>query len=98
MWEFPGGKIEPGESEYEAIAREIEEEFGWNVSPKRLVSSVYHEYSEFAINLKIIEVSMDFSKICRQILGGHHTMKLAGSTILTGLISLKQIMKLRPKF
>ena len=62
VWEFPGGKIEPGESEYEAIAREIEEEFDWNVSPKRLVSSAYHEYSEFAINLKIIEVSMDFSE------------------------------------
>ena len=62
MWEFPGGKIEYGESDYEAIVREIEEEFGWNVVPNRLVSSIYHEYPEFAINLKIIEVSMDFSE------------------------------------
>ena len=62
VWEFPGGKIEHGETDYAAIVREIKEEFGWSVSPNRLVSSIYHEYSEFAINLKIIEVSMDFSE------------------------------------
>jgi len=58
MWEFPGGKIENGESEYEAIVREMNEEFGWIVYPNRIVSSIHHEYPTFAINLKVIEVSI----------------------------------------
>ena len=30
-WEFPGGKVEPGETDKEAVVREINEEFGINV-------------------------------------------------------------------
>ena len=63
LWEFPGGKIEHGESKFEAIIREMDEEFGWTVSPIRLVTHIYHEYSDFAINLNIIEVSLEINTI-----------------------------------
>ena len=33
-WEFPGGKVEPGENEYQAIEREIKEEFELNIHAK----------------------------------------------------------------
>jgi 8-oxo-dGTP diphosphatase len=36
-WEFPGGKVEMGERDEEALAREFEEEFGVAVSAKRLL-------------------------------------------------------------
>lgn len=62
IWEFPGGKVEDGESDFEAIIREMDEEFGWKVYPNRIVSSNYHEYSTFAINLKVIDISMEFSE------------------------------------
>lgn len=58
LWEFPGGKIEHGESKFDAIIREMDEEFGWNVSPTRIVACIHHEYPDFAINLNIIEVTI----------------------------------------
>jgi 8-oxo-dGTP diphosphatase len=36
-WEFPGGKVEPGESEGEAAVREFDEEFGLRVEPGGII-------------------------------------------------------------
>ena len=54
-WEFPGGKIEHGESEMTAIEREIKEEFEIEIKAnKNLINNVY-KYPTKTINLKLIE-------------------------------------------
>ncbi len=62
-WEFPGGKVEDGESYFLAIRREIMEEFNCEVIPIRVVSSNYHEYSDLAINLHIVEVKLELDEL-----------------------------------
>ena len=50
-WEFPGGKVEINESNQEALAREIKEEFDSVVLVEDLLISVEHEYETFTILL-----------------------------------------------
>ena len=55
LWEFMGGKIEPGEIPEEALARECREELALQIEGARIVDSVVHEYPEKTIRLTLIE-------------------------------------------
>jgi len=48
-WEFPGGKIEPGETEERALAREIQEELQIQIQVGDKLITVNHEYPHFIL-------------------------------------------------
>ncbi len=50
-WEFPGGKIEPGECPREALAREIREELDATVEVGALLKTVDYDYTAFHLTL-----------------------------------------------
>lgn len=50
-WEFPGGKIEPGETPEEAIVREIREELDTEVEVIELLDTVEYDYPNFHLSM-----------------------------------------------
>ena len=53
LWEFPGGKIEAGETPTDCIVREIKEELGVAVKVDRHLIDITHNYSEFIVTLGV---------------------------------------------
>lgn len=52
MWEFPGGKVNPGESSECSLRREIEEELGCQIAVGAALSPVVHAYPGCSIELR----------------------------------------------
>jgi A/G-specific adenine glycosylase len=55
LWEFPGGKLEPGENLEGCLKREIREELGIAIEVGALLTSVEHAYTHFRITLHAFE-------------------------------------------
>lgn len=51
-WEFPGGKIEVGETPEDALIREIEEELSINITIKHFVTTVDYDYPNFHLSMR----------------------------------------------
>ena len=56
LWEFPGGKVEPGEQRLAALIRELHEELGVRVLAARPLLSVSYDYSDQAVLLDVWQV------------------------------------------
>ncbi len=58
-WEFPGGKIEPGETKEDAIKREISEEMNAKIIPQKLFATIEYDYEKFHLTMHTFICKLD---------------------------------------
>ncbi len=57
-WEFPGGKIEKGETPEEALKREIKEELAAQIQVKNLLHTIEYDYPTFHLSMQCFECEL----------------------------------------
>lgn len=55
LWEFPGGRVEPDETDADALAREIRERLGVAIEVGQMISYVRHPYEHYTVDLHLYE-------------------------------------------
>jgi 8-oxo-dGTP diphosphatase len=100
-WEFPGGKIEPGESSHAALVRELEEELGVRVTAALPWLTQRHAYPHAYVELRFFRVSgwdgevrpQEGQQVAWQIPGAYTVgpmlpaLLAADSSVLRGLLT-----------
>ena len=70
LWDFPGGRVERGESDEAALAREVDERLGASVEVGQLISFVNHPYEKYAVDLYLYECTLLTDELhCRAVKG-----------------------------
>ncbi len=58
LWEFPGGKVEPGEADQAALRRELKERLAADVDVGEELSSILHDYEGYTVTLIIFKAEL----------------------------------------
>jgi len=68
LWDFPGGRVEEGESDEAALAREVSERLGATVEVGQLISFVNHPYERYAVDLYLYQCDLLSGRLhCRAV-------------------------------
>jgi 8-oxo-dGTP diphosphatase len=59
LWEFPGGKVEPGETEPQALVRECQEELAVRLAVGRRLWAGRHEYPDLTVDLALYAARLE---------------------------------------
>lgn len=59
LWEFPGGRVEQGESDRDALKRELVERLEADIQVGQLISYVSHPYDHYTVELYLYECTLD---------------------------------------
>ena len=59
LWEFPGGRVEEGETDEAALERELKENLGISATVGALSMHVCHEYDRYTLDLMVYRVSTE---------------------------------------
>lgn len=86
LWEFPGGKIENGESNHEALTREINEELSLNINIHNHFETIYHEYPNFRLVMHAYICSIESGTL---VTNEHNSIKWLSSNNLDSLTWLE---------
>jgi len=63
LWEFPGGKVEPGETDAQALKRELLHRLGAQIECGKLISFVSHPYEHYTVDLFLYECRLQVDKL-----------------------------------
>ena len=58
MWEFPGGRVEAGETDAQALKREVMHRLGAEIDVGKLISFVSHPYEHYVVDLFLYECTL----------------------------------------
>ena len=89
-WEFPGGKVEPGETQKQALIREINEELGYNLPEAGLrpIGDHIHQYPQRKIQIFLWSVEVltkpDFSLVDHDMVGWFSLDKIEDLNLTAG--------------
>lgn len=64
LWEFPGGRVEHGERDEDALRRELRERLDAEIEVGQLISYVSHRYDHYTVELYLYDCTLASESVC----------------------------------